>query len=103
MRIDSGLCHKILSAIEDDPNAGSGQFLQLAIENYEPRVIAYHVKYLWEMDMISGVEVTHQQSPCVPEIAVTDIKPDGRKFCAEKAKDSPRKSSFDGLTSRGLS
>jgi len=36
MRIDPAVCHKILVAIEGDPNSGSGQFLRIEVEGYEP-------------------------------------------------------------------
>ncbi len=91
MRIDPVLCQKILIAVENDPDAGSGQFLNITVDGYDANAIANHVKYLWETEMISGVEVTHLQSPCTPEIAVTDITPAGRSFLDEREPDPPRR------------
>jgi hypothetical protein len=91
MRIDPMLCHKILVAVESDSEAGSGQFLQISISEYDADVIAKHVKYLWEMEMLTGVDVTHMQSPCTPEIAVTDITPAGRSFLDENELEPPRR------------
>ena len=90
MRIDPTLCQEILIAVESDPNAGSGQFLNITVDGYDANVIAQHVKYLWETEMLSGVDVTHLQSPCVPEIAVTDITSAGRQFLDEKEPEPPR-------------
>lgn len=80
MRIDPVLCRQILADIEADPNAGGGQFLDISIDGYDERTIAYHVKHLWETNMISGADVTSRDSPSVPEISVTDITPEGRTF-----------------------
>ena len=80
MRIDPALCKNILVAVEADPNAGSGQILNIAIEGYDSNVIAQHITYLWETKKIKGIDVTHHQSPCTPEIAVTDITAAGRQF-----------------------
>jgi hypothetical protein len=90
MRIDLILCKSILIAIEKDPNAGSGQFLNLSVDGYDANAIAQHVKYLWETKMISGVDVTHMQSPCIPEIAVTDITAAGRAYLDETEPEAPR-------------
>jgi hypothetical protein len=80
MKIDPALCRQILAAIEVDPNAGGGQILDTSTDGYDEKTIAYHVKYLWETHMISGVEITCTTSPCVPEIGATDITPAGRSF-----------------------
>jgi hypothetical protein len=90
MRIDPVLCKQILIAVENHPDAGSGQFLDLAINGYDSDVIAHHVKYLWETKMISGEDITHMQSPCVPEIAVTDLTADGRAYLDQAELDAPR-------------
>jgi len=90
MRIDPTLCQKILIAVESDANAGSGQFLNITVDGYDANVIAQHVKYLWETEMLSGVDVTHMQSPCVPEIAATDITSAGRQFLDEREPEPPR-------------
>ena len=47
MRIDRQLCQKILIAVEDNPAAGSGQFVRVSIDGYEPNEIAHHIKYLF--------------------------------------------------------
>jgi hypothetical protein len=90
MRIDPVLSKKILIAIENHPNAGCGQFLNLSVEDYDAEAIAQHIKYLWETKMISGVDVTHMQSPCVPEIAVTDITAAGRAYLDQTEPEAPR-------------
>jgi hypothetical protein len=86
MRIDPVLCRQILVAIEADPNAGGGQILSISIDGYDEKTIAHHVKYLWETNLISGVEITCMDSPCVPEIGATDITHTGRSFLAQEAK-----------------
>ena len=91
MRIDPVLCKQILIAVENHPNAGSVQFLDLSIEGSDASAVAQHIKYLWETKMISGVDVTHQQSPCVPEIAVTDITAAGRAYLDQTEPEAPRK------------
>jgi hypothetical protein len=40
--------------------------------------------------MISGEDVTHMQSPCVPEIAVTDLTADGRAYLDQAEPEAPR-------------
>jgi hypothetical protein len=90
MRIDPVLCKNILIAVEKNPNAGSGQFLNLSVDGYDANAIAQHIKYLWETKMISGVDVTHMQSPCVPEIAVTDITATGRAYLDQTEPDALR-------------
>jgi hypothetical protein len=90
MRVDPILCKHILVAVENHPNAGSGQFLNLSVDGYDANAVAQHIKYLWETKMISGVDVTHMQSPCVPEIAVTDITAAGRAYLDQTEPDSPR-------------
>ena len=90
MRIDPKLCHAILVAIESSPNAGSGQFLDISVDGYEPIAIAHHVKYLYERKLVSGVNVTHMQSPCIPEIAVTDITAAGRDILDNNEPGPPR-------------
>ena len=91
MRIDPNLSHAILVAIEGHPNAGSGQFLSISVEGYEPIAIAHHIKYLWEKKLVSGVDVTHMQSPCIPEIAVTDITASGRDLLDKNEPEPPRR------------
>jgi hypothetical protein len=90
MRIDPLLCQKILVAVESHPDAGSGQFLPISVDGYEAKEIAQHIKYLWETKMVSGIDVTHMQSPCVPEIAVMDITPAGRQLLDDKEPEPPR-------------
>lgn len=90
MRIDPVLCKNILIAVENHPSAGSGQFLSFSVDGYDTTAIAQHIKYLWETKMISGVDVTHMQSPCVPEIAVTDITAAGRAYLDQTEPEAPR-------------
>jgi hypothetical protein len=90
MRIDPILCKQILIAVENHPNAGSGQILDLSIEGYDASAVAQHIKYLWETKMISGVDVTHQLSPCVPEISATDITAVGREYLDQTEPEAPR-------------
>lgn len=90
MRIDPTLCKKILIAVESHPDAGSGQLLSISVKGYDANTIAQHVKYLWEKKLISGLDVTYQQSPCVPEIAVTDITAAGRELLDESEPKPPR-------------
>ena len=85
------MSHAILVAIEGHPNAGSGQFLSISVEGYEPIAIAHHIKYLWEKKLVSGVDVTHMQSPCIPEIAVTDITASGRDLLDKNEPEPPRR------------
>jgi hypothetical protein len=82
MRIDHGLCQKILVAVENDPEAGTGQFLKIPLFNNDPSTIAHHVKYLWDAKLITGQDVGHLTSP-YPEIAVQDLTPAGHRHLAE--------------------
>jgi hypothetical protein len=68
-----------LIAVEEDPNAGSGQFIRVSPEGYGQDEIAHHIKYLWEEKMVTGRDVTHLQSP-YQEILIQDITPTGRKY-----------------------
>jgi hypothetical protein len=79
MRIDQLLCEKILLAIESDPNAGTGQSLNLTLDGYEQPAVAHHVKRLFDDGMIAGIVATHNRSP-FPEILVLDLTPDGRRL-----------------------
>jgi hypothetical protein len=97
MRIDPILCRHILAAIEADPNAGGGQILDVSIEGYDENTIAHHVKYLWETDMISGVEITCMTSPCVPEIGPTDITPAGRSFLIQDEAETEAAKDVNGI------
>jgi hypothetical protein len=90
MRVDPILCKNILIAVENDPNAGSGQILNVSVDGYDGNVIAQHIKYLWETKMVSGIDATNMQSPCVPEIAITDITPAGRAFLDQTEPEAPR-------------
>lgn len=90
MRIDHDLCRAILVAVESNPQAGTGAILNVQIDGYEPLVIAQHVKHLWEQELISGIDVTHMQSPCVPEIAVRDITPAGREYLDRTEPEAPK-------------
>ena len=90
MRIDPAVCQKILIAVEGDPRAGSGQFLDILVDGCELNEIAHHVKYLWDSKLIMGVDVTHLTSP-YPEIAVQDITPAGRSYLDEKEPEHPRR------------
>lgn len=83
MRIDPLLCQKILIAIEGDPNAGSGQFIRVAVEGYDQQTIAEHVKYLWDEKLIRGKDVTNFQST-YPEIMIQGITPAGRRYLDER-------------------
>ena len=82
MRIDPELCRAILIAIESDPNAGSGQGLQIAIDGCDWSTFGQHIAYLWDEKLIDGINVTHMQSPH-KEILVRDITPKGRKYLDE--------------------
>jgi hypothetical protein len=88
MRIDPVLCHKILVAVESDANAGSGQFLRIAVDGYEKPEIAHHIKYLWDDGLVEGRDVTHLTSP-YPEIMVLDITPAGRRSLDEREPEPP--------------
>jgi len=91
MRIDPVLCQELLIAVENDPNAGSGQSLSISVDGYDAKTVAHHVKYLWDEELITGSdEATHLQSP-FPEILVFDITPDGRRFLDEREPESPRR------------
>ena len=83
MRIDPALSQRILVAIEDDPKAGSGQFLSFSIDGYTDEQIAHHIKYLWDSKLVRGQELTNMTSP-YPEIAVQDITPRGRAYLEER-------------------
>ena len=89
MRVDPILCKNILMVVENDPKAGSGQILNVSVDGYDRKVIAQHIKYLWETKMVSGIDVTHMQSPCVPEIAIKDITPAGRAFLDQAEPEAP--------------
>ena len=82
MRIDPALCRAILVKIEGDPKAGSGQGLQIAIDNYDQNVVGQHIAYLYDEKLIDGIDVTHMQSP-YKEILIRDITPKGRKYLDE--------------------
>lgn len=90
MRIDPAVCHKILVGVESDPNAGSGQFLRIGVEGYDPATVARHIKYLWDSEFVEGQNVTNMQSP-YPEIMVKDITPSGRAYFDEREPDPPRR------------
>jgi hypothetical protein len=90
MRIDPELCQRILVAVESDPNAGSGQFVRIAVEGYDDATIAHHLKYLLDEELITGDEATHLQSP-YPEILVSNITPAGRRYLDEREPESPRR------------
>jgi hypothetical protein len=90
MRIDPVLCQNILIAVESDPSAGSGQSLSIFVDGYDEKIVAHHVKYLWDEGLITGSEATHLQSP-FPEILVFDITPDGRRLLDEREPESPRR------------
>jgi hypothetical protein len=90
MRIDPAVCHKILVAIEGDPNAGSGQFLRIEVEGYDATTVAHHIKDLWDSELLEGRDVTNMQSR-YPEIMVQDITPSGRAYLDEREPDPPRR------------
>jgi hypothetical protein len=90
MRIDPDLCRTILVAVEGDPNAGNGRGVAIAVDSYERDVIAHHIKYLWDEDLVKGIEATNLQSP-YPEILVTDITPKGRHYLDETEPDEPKR------------
>jgi hypothetical protein len=90
MRIDPVLCHKILIAVEADPNAGSGQFIRVSLEGYEQNEVAHHIKYLWEEKMVSGRDVSNFQSP-YQEILIQDITPAGRRLLDGLEPEAPSK------------
>lgn len=91
MRMNPELLEKILIAVESDPNAGSGQSVSIAVEGYRRDVIAHHVKYLVETDMLRAQETTHLTSP-YPEFLVFDITPAGRAFLDEREPEPPKRS-----------
>ena len=90
MRIDPDLCRAILVAVEMDPGAGSGQGLNIAVAGFGPDVIAHHVKYLWDEELVKGIEATNLQSP-YPEIMVLDITPKGRHYLDETEPGAPKR------------
>lgn len=63
MRIDPLLCQKILIAVESDPNAGTGQFIRITVDDYDPASVAHHIKYLWDEKLVTGQNATNFQSP----------------------------------------
>jgi hypothetical protein len=89
MRIDPVLCQKILVAVESDTEAGSGQFLRIAVDGYDEKTIAHHIKYLWDEGLIEGTDCTHLTSP-YPEIMPLDITPAGRGYLDEREPEPPK-------------
>jgi hypothetical protein len=65
-------------------------FRQISLDGYDDSVVAQHIKYLWQSKLVSSVYVTHMQSPCVPEIAATDITPGGRAYLDANEPEPPR-------------
>ena len=90
IRIDPALCRAILVAIESDPKAGSGQGLQIVIDGYDWSTIGQHVAYLWDEELIDGIDATNMQSPH-KEILVRDITPNGRKYLDETEPEPPKR------------
>ena len=68
MRIDPILCKNILNAVENHPNAGSGQFLNLSVDGYDEHAVVHHIKYLWETKMISGIDVATTDHHACPKL-----------------------------------
>ena len=77
MCIDQILCQKILVAVESDPIAGTGQRVNIDVDDYESNVIGQHIHYLVETKMLKGIDVTNMGSPH-REYIITEITPEGR-------------------------
>ncbi len=93
MRIDPAICQKILIAVESDDKAGTGHGVTVELEGIEPNVVAHHVKYLVDREMLKAIETTDHQST-YPEFIVTDITPEGRAYLDEREPEQGVKKKF---------
>ena len=84
------MCQKLLIAIESDENAGSGKTLEISVEGHDAKEIAHHIKYLYDEQLVTGIDVTHMASPYA-EILITDITPAGRKFLDDREPEPPKR------------
>jgi Hypothetical protein (DUF2513) len=90
MRIDNVLCAKILIAVEEHPDEGTGDFIRPSIDGYDAKQLNHHIKYLFDEGMIEGQDVTVWSSEGT-EIMIQSITPAGRRYLDSLVPEPERK------------